>query len=68
MIAEGTMFKRFGAEETALVFGPACNQCGGTSTLLLAEPHPRFKHTDLRTFKCNVCEHQQTVMAPLPHG
>jgi hypothetical protein len=62
------MSNHFVAKERARVLGPACNQCGGTSTLLSAEPHPRFKHTDLRTFKCDVCEVQQTVMAPLPHG
>jgi hypothetical protein len=62
------MSNHFVTKERARLGGPACNKCGGTSTLLSAEPHPRFKHTDLRTFKCTVCEEQQTVMAPLPHG
>jgi hypothetical protein len=62
------MFDQFAARETARPGAPACNQCRGTSTLLSVEPHSRFKHTDLRTFKCDVCGDRQTVVAPQPHG
>ena len=50
------------------VTAPACDKCSGTSHLLTAEPHPRLKHTDLRTFQCDTCGATQNVAAPLPHG
>jgi hypothetical protein len=50
------------------IIAPACNKCRGTSHLVTAEPHPRFEHTDLRTFQCDTCGAMQTVTAPLPHG
>jgi hypothetical protein len=50
------------------ISAPACDKCGGTARLLTAEPHPRFKHTDVRTFQCDACGATQSVAAPLPHG
>ena len=55
-------------EKRKRITAPACSRCGGPSHLLLAEPHPRLKHTDLRTFECDTCGATQDVAAPLPHG
>lgn len=49
-------------------FAPRCGTCRGPSRLLTTEPHPRLKHTDLRTYECEACGAMQTVAAPLPHG
>jgi len=45
--------------------GSACAKCTGPTRLIGIEPHPTKAHTDLRTYRCLVCEHMQAVVVPL---
>jgi hypothetical protein len=50
------------------ITSPKCGKCEQPTRLLAAEPHPRFRQTDLRTFQCKACGAIETVVAPRPHG
>jgi len=45
--------------------GSACAKCKGPTRLIGIEPHPTRAHTDLRTFRCLVCDHMQAAVVPL---
>jgi len=49
----------------SLESGSPCANCTGPTRLLGIEPHPTKAHTDLRTFRCLVCDHMQTAVVPL---
>lgn len=45
--------------------GAACAKCTGPTRLIGIEPHPTKAHTDLRTYRCLVCDHMQATVVPL---
>ena len=45
--------------------GPTCAKCSGPTRLLGIEPHPIKVRTDLRTYRCLVCDHMQASVVPL---
>ena len=45
--------------------GSACAKCNGPTRLIGIEPHPTRSHTDLRTYRCLVCDHLQAAVVPL---
>ena len=45
--------------------GSACAECNGPTRLIGIEPHPTKAHTDLRTYRCLVCDHLQATIVPL---
>lgn len=50
------------AEEIAV---PLCEKCGCRTRLTGLEPHPRLRHTDLRTYQCLACNELQAIAVPL---
>ena len=45
--------------------GSTCAKCTGPTRLIGIEPHPTKAHTDLRTYRCLVCDHLQAAIVPL---
>ena len=45
------------------LIGPTCD-CGGETRLGGIEPHPRDKHTDIRTYECKKCGVSTAVVVP----